>query len=118
MAGIPMKDGHRLYVTAHYAFNYDDEKLAHMYPFDALTQFFEKRMNLRGFISDEEGDRLEEGSEVDILIESLYEAFDNRDIPGLIERLLHDYEMYEILAEYHSPLEGAALDFKNDLVNP
>lgn len=111
-----MKEGHKLFVTTNYAFNYDDSYFAHLTQFDILTQFFEHRNNLQGFISDEEGDRVEEYSDVAILMDDLYEGFDNRDIPRVVNKYLHKFEMYEILAEYNSPLEGEALIFKEQLL--
>ena len=111
-----MTEGEKLFVTAHYAFNYDEGHFDHLIQFDILTQFFEHRNNLQGFISDEQGDRVEEYSEVAILMDSLYEAFDNRDIPGTVNRYLHEFEMYEILAQYNAPLSEEALKYKQELL--
>lgn len=111
-----MTDGSKLYVTVNFAFNYNQGHLDHLVQFDILTQFFEHRNNLEGYIEDEEGARIEEGSEVDILTNRIYEAFDNKCIPELVVELLKEYEMYEILAEYHKPLCEEALKFKEELL--
>jgi len=111
-----MTDGERLFVTAHYAFNYDESHYDHLFQFDILTQFFEHRNNLKGFISDEEGDRVEEGSEVAILINDLYEAFDNKNIPKVVNEYLHLFEMYTVLEEYNTPLGPEALQYKEELL--
>ena len=112
-----MKEGHKLYVTAHYSFSYDDSMWNHLTQFDILTQFFEHRNNLEGFVEDEEGPRVEENSEVSILIDDLHKGFEDRNIPGVVEKYLLKFEMYEILSEYHSPLEGEALEYKEELLN-
>lgn len=112
-----MTDGERLFVTTHYAFNYDESHYEHLFQFDVLTQFFEHRNNLKGYISDEEGARVEEGSEVDLLINDIYEAFDNRDIPGLVNDYLHKFEMYEILAQYNAPLSIEGEKYRDELLN-
>ena len=111
-----MKEGHKLFVTAHYAFNYDESHYDHLMQFDILTQFFEHRNNLQGYVDDEKGPRVEEGSDVAILIDALHKGFDNKDIPGVVDKYLHDFEMYEVLAEYHSPLEEEALKYKEELL--
>lgn len=112
-----MKEGQKLFVTAHYAFNYDESLFKHLRQFDILTQFFEHRNGLEGFISDEDGDRVEEFSEVANLLDNLYEAFENRDVPKLVKKYLIEFEMYEILAEYESPLEGEAILYRDQLLN-
>lgn len=111
-----MTDGERLFLTANYAFNYEAEQFDHLMEFDILTQFFEHRNNLEGFVSDEEGDRIEEYSEVAILLDSFYEAFDNKNIPGVVNKHLHHFEMYEVLAEYNSPLSKEGEELKKELL--
>lgn len=110
-----MKDGHKLFITAHYAFNYDEGHYDHLMQFDILTQFFEHRNGLEGYIDDEDGPRVEEFSEVDTLMQRLYKGFDSRDVPRVVKQLLLEYEMYEILAEYDSPLEGEAILYREQL---
>lgn len=111
-----MKEGHKLYVTAHFAFNYNESHYDHLMQFDILTQFFEHRNNLQGYVDDEDGPRIEKGSEVDILTDRLYNAFDVKNVPKIVEELLHEFEMYEILAEYTSPLDEEALKYKEELL--
>jgi hypothetical protein len=110
-----MKDGHKLFITANYAFNYSDHILNHLNEFDVITQFFEHRNNLQGYVEDEEGPRIEEGSDIDILVGQLYAAFDNDSVAAKVEGLLLQYEMYEVLAEYHSPLDSEAIDLRDKL---
>lgn len=110
-----MTEGEKLYITAHYGFDYNNSYYDNLIQFDILTQFFEHRNNLQGFISDEQGDRIEEYSEVAILMDSLYEAFDNRDIPGTVNRYLHEFEMYEVLKDYSEPTSIEGLLFKEEL---
>jgi len=111
-----MTDGEKLFVTVNYAFNYDGGIFDHIVQFDILTQFFEHRNNLEGFVSDEEGDRVEEYSEVAVLIDRLYQGFENKDIPDVVNSYLHKYQMYEILAEYNAPLSDEALKYKQQLL--
>jgi len=110
-----MNDGEKLYITAHYAFNYEDSQLKHLMQFDILTQFFEHRNNLKGFINDEKGARVVVGSEIAVLMDSLYEAFDNKDIPGLVKKYLLAYEMYHTLVDFHEPLSIEGLALKKEL---
>lgn len=111
-----MTEGHKLYLTAHFAFNYDESQFNHLVQFDILTQFFEKRNNLQGFIDDEDGPRIEEYSDVAILMDALYEGFDNRDVPKVVEGYLLKFEMYTTLVEYHAPLDEEALKYKEELL--
>ena len=111
-----MKEGHKLFITAYYAFKYDDSHYEHIMQFDILTQFFEHRNNLKGYINDEDGPRVEEGSDVAILMDDLYKGFENHNIPEVVEKYLHEYEMYEVLAEYNSPLSEEALNYKKELL--
>lgn len=110
-------DGHKLFLTAHYAFKYNESYYTHLMQFDVLEQFFEHRNNMEGYISDEKGDYIRQYSEVDILMEDLYEGFGNKNIPEVVERYLHKFEMYEVLAEYHKPLSVEALIHKEELLN-
>lgn len=111
-----MKEGQKLFVTVHHAFNYNESQWDHLPQFDILTQFFEHRNNLKGYVSDDKGDRIEEGSDVAILVDNLYKSFDEKNIPKFVEKCLHDFEMYEILSEYHSPLEPEAIQYKEELL--
>jgi len=111
-----MTEGIKLYVTVKYAFNYELTLWDHLVQFDILTQFFEKRNNLQGFISDEEGDRIEENSEVAILVDCLYDSFRTKNVYEVVEQLLLDYEMYEILAEFTSELCEKAKTYKQQLL--
>lgn len=111
-----MKVGHKLFVTVNYGFDYSKGQLHHLLIFDILTQFFEHRNNLKGFIEDEEGPKLVEGSEVAGILDSFYEGFDNKNVPKVVEDYLLEFEMYEVLAEYHSPLEGEAIAYKEELL--
>ena len=110
-----MKEGQRLFVLANYAFNYDDDLYAHVYQFDMIGQFFEKHASMTGFVSDEQGDRLDNDSEIAELIDNLYAGFANRDVPKVVKDYLLAYEMYEMLVEYTSELEGEAILFKEEL---
>lgn len=112
-----MTDGEKLFVTAHYAFNYDGSHYEHIHQFDILTQFFEHRNGLEGYICDEDGPRVEEGSDVDILMNNIYKAFDIRDIPRLVEYYLKEFEMYQVLAEYNAPLSIEAQQYRDELLN-
>lgn len=111
-----MTDGEKLFVTVNYGFNYDESHFEHLFQFDILTQFFEHRNNLEGFVSDEDGDRIEDYSEVALLVDDIHKAFDNRDIPGIVIKYLHDFEMYEILAEYNAPLSPQGLKYRDELL--
>jgi len=116
MKNKSMTDGEKLFVTANYAFNYNDGHYDHLFQFDILTQFFEHRNNLKGFVSDEEGDRVETDSEVDILMNDLYKGFDNKNIPEVVNEYLHRFKMYETLVEYNAPLGPEALQYKEELL--
>lgn len=109
-------DGEKLFVTAHYSFNYNESQWDHLVQFDILTQFFEHRNGLEGYISDEKGDRIEQGSDIDILTTDLHNGFEDKSIPGVVEKYLHKFEMYEVLSDYFSPLGEEALKYKEELL--
>lgn len=111
-----MTDGHKIFLTAHYAFNYNESHYDHLEEFDVITQFFEHRNNLEGIVEDEYGLRIEEYSDIAIITDSLYEGFENKNIPKVVEKYLHMYEMYEVLAEYVAPLTKEALNYKQELI--
>tara|TARA_R110000868_G_scaffold74337_13_gene215067 strand:+ start:41232 stop:41585 length:354 start_codon:yes stop_codon:yes gene_type:complete len=113
-----MKDGQKLFVTANYGFDYNRGHLDHLVTFDILTQFFEHRNNLKGFVKDEDGDmHIAEGSEVSILIDALYRGFDEKNVPKVVETYLLKFEMYTTLSEYHAPLEGEAITYREELLS-
>lgn len=95
-----MTDGKKLFITVHDFFDYNKSHWEHIQQFDILTQFFEHRNNLEGYVPDNSGGKIILGSEVDLLTTALYEAFDAKNIPGVVEKYLHKFEMYEVLAEY------------------
>jgi uncharacterized protein YutD len=111
-----LTEGSKLYITANYAFDYNKGVVSHLYQLDIITQWFENKLNLKGFVSDEEGDRVEDESDVSNLMDALYEGFFRGDIPSVVIKYLLDYELYEILAEYHAPIVGEALKYKTELI--
>ena len=112
-----MKQGHKLFITANYGFDYNKGIVGNILTFDILTQFFEHNNNLEGFVDSEEGLHIEDGSPVAILVDTLYRSFDERSIPSTIEKLLLDFEMYEVLIEYKSPLDEEGLAYKEQLLS-
>jgi len=111
-----MTDGHKLFITVNYGFDYSKSKMSHLQEFDILTQFFEHRNNLKGYIDDEDGARFEKGSDTDYLVDYLYSAFDSRKLRAKVGALLLHYEMYEVLAEYHSPLDSEGIKLRDELI--
>lgn len=112
-----MSEGERLFLTCHYGLRYDLGHLGNLSCIDFISQFFEYRNNLKGYISDKDGDRIEENSELSNLIDRLYKAIDDKDIPKVVEDILHEYEMYETLKEYFSPLSKEGEKHKEILKN-
>ena len=114
---MKINEGKRLFVTSKYAFNYSGSHLGHMVQFEILSQFFEHRNGLEGYVSDEDGGRIEEGSDIDILLSGLYEAFDNKRMPEAVKEILLHYEMYEILKDYNEDdLCPSLTEFKQNLI--
>lgn len=110
-----MTDGHKLFLTVEYSFDYDRSHFYHLAAFDCIAQFFEHRNNLEGYIDDEKGARIEEYSELSDFHDQMYWAFENRNIKGFVKDKLLEYEMYEVLAEYDKPLCSEALKIKKEL---
>lgn len=107
-----MTVGNSLYLTANYAFNYSKSELAHLEVFDRIVQFFEKEIGLEGF----KEYHIEEGSDVDILFDNLYDGFFNKDIDSVVRRYLVEFELYEILADYKEPVCEEGLELKRNLI--
>lgn len=112
-----MTNGERLFLTCNYGFKYDKGHATNFRCIDFVTQFFEHRNNLEGYISDEEGERIEENSELSVIIDRLYRGIDDRNIPQVVETMLHEFEMYETLSEYHAPLSEEGQEHKEILEN-
>jgi hypothetical protein len=113
-----MIDAHKLFLTVEYSFDYTKSHFHHLAAFDCILQFFEHRNNIKGYIDDEKGARIEEYSELAILNDQMYFAFENKNIKGFVMENLLKYEMYEILAQYNEPLYGKALKIKKELEIP
>lgn len=108
-------DGHKLFLTVEYSFDYSKSHFYHIAAFDCILQFFEHRNKIEGYIDDDKGARIEVGSDLCIFNDEMYLAFENKDIKGFVKNKLLEYEMYEVLAEYYKPLKGKALEIKKEL---
>ncbi|MFT6125730.1 MAG: hypothetical protein ACJAVA_000171 [Flavobacteriaceae bacterium] len=113
-----MTDGHKLFLTVGYSFDYTKSHFHHIAAFDCISQFFEHRNNIKGYIDDEKGPRVEEGSDLAIFYDEMYESFDNGDIGSFVKNKLLEYEMYEVLQQLNEPLYGKALELKKELEIP
>ena len=85
--------------------------MTHIAAFDCILQFFEHRNNIEGYIDDKKGSHIEEYSELAVLNNQMYWAFEKKDIKGFVKDTLLKYEMYEVLSEY----ENLCLDVHYEL---
>jgi hypothetical protein len=112
-----MKEGELLYLRAQYGFDYDRSHYYNVNRFEILTQFF-KNKGLKGFINNDlQGTGIEEGSELDITLSKLYNAFDEKNIGEVVKEILLEYEMYEILTHYKDPQSEEGKELKKMLLN-
>lgn len=113
-----MTDGHKLFLTVKYSFDYEKSHFYHISAFDCISQFFEHRNDIKGYIDDDKGPRVEEGSDLATFYDEMYLAFDNKDIGGFVKSKLLEYEMYEVVQQLNEPLYGKALKLKEELEIP
>lgn len=102
-----MNKGQELLALSKHGLNYNKRYL-HIPNLRAICNIhaiIEEEAELEGYISDDNGSRIEKESETDLLLERLDGAFEKRDVYNQVIKELKKYELYQLLADMEKPLD-------------